>query len=42
MDSYSVSEDTGPTFCIGQHEPNRSLSVTPQMVRKVHESNVGS
>ncbi|KAJ5587310.1 uncharacterized protein N7459_003075 [Penicillium hispanicum] len=41
MDSYSASEDAAPSFCIGQHETNRSLSVTPQVVQRVHESNVG-
>ncbi|KAJ5313516.1 uncharacterized protein N7443_000400 [Penicillium atrosanguineum] len=39
MDSYSASEDPGPTFCIGHHEANRSVTVTPQMIRRVHESN---
>jgi len=42
MDSYSASEDPGPTFCIGHHEANRSVTVTPQMIRRVHETNVGS
>lgn len=40
MDNYSASEDAGPTFCIGHHGTNRSLSVTAQMIRRVHESNV--
>ncbi|KAJ5152393.1 hypothetical protein N7492_010688 [Penicillium capsulatum] len=39
MESYNPSEDAGPTFCIGHHETNRSVSVTPQMVQRVHESN---
>ncbi|KAJ5690303.1 hypothetical protein N7462_004695 [Penicillium macrosclerotiorum] len=39
MDSYSGSEDSGPTFCIGHHETNRTLAVTPQVVQRVHESN---
>jgi protein arginine N-methyltransferase 5 len=39
MDSYSASEDPGPTFCIGHHEANRSVTVTPQMIRRVHETN---
>jgi protein arginine N-methyltransferase 5 len=42
MDSYSASEDPGPTFCIGHHEANRSVAVTPQMIRRVHETNVSS
>lgn len=42
MDSYSTAEDAGPTFCIGHHEADRSLPVTPQVVRRAHESNVGS
>ena len=40
MDGYSASEDAGPSFCIGHHEVDRSVFVTPQMIRKVHESNV--
>lgn len=40
MDGYATSEDAAPTFCIGHHETNRSLTVTPQVVRAVHESNV--
>ncbi|KAJ5279382.1 hypothetical protein N7478_004754 [Penicillium angulare] len=39
MEGYSASEDPGPTFCIGHHENNRSVFVTPQVVRRVHESN---
>ncbi|KAJ5106989.1 hypothetical protein N7456_003664 [Penicillium angulare] len=39
MEGYSASEDPGPTFCIGHHETNRSVFVTPQVVRRVHESN---
>lgn len=42
MDSYSASEDPGPTFCIGHHEANRSVTVTPQMIIGVHETNVSS
>lgn len=38
MDGYS--EDVAPSFCIGHHETNWLVSVTPQLVRQVHESNV--
>ncbi|BDD62772.1 hypothetical protein MAP00_007734 [Monascus purpureus] len=38
MDSLSP-EDMAPPFCIGQHEPNRKLPVTPLVVQKAHESN---
>ncbi|KAJ5636218.1 uncharacterized protein N7484_009531 [Penicillium longicatenatum] len=39
MEGYSASEDAGPSFCIGHHEANRSIAVTPQVIQKVHESN---
>lgn len=42
MEGYSASEDPGPSFCVGHHETNRSVFVTPQVVRRVHESNVSS
>lgn len=40
MDSYGAADDPGVTFCVGHHEPNRSLVVTPQVVSRAHESNV--
>lgn len=40
MEGYSASEDAGPSFCIGHHEANRSIAVTPQVIQRVHESNV--
>ncbi|KAJ5159962.1 uncharacterized protein N7482_006966 [Penicillium canariense] len=39
MDTYGASEDPGVTFCIGHHETNRTLAVTPKMVSRVHETN---
>jgi protein arginine N-methyltransferase 5 len=42
MDNYGAADDPGVTFCIGHHEPNRTLSVTPQVVNWAHESNVSS
>lgn len=39
MDSFST-DDAAPSFCIGQHESNRSYAVTSDVVRKAHESNV--
>ncbi|CEJ58539.1 Putative Protein methyltransferase RmtC [Penicillium brasilianum] len=39
MDNYDATDDPGVTFCIGHHEPNRTLSVTPQVVSRAHESN---
>lgn len=40
MESYSASEDAGPSFCIGHHEADRFIPVTPQVIQRVHESNV--
>ncbi|CAI7569480.1 unnamed protein product [Penicillium glandicola] len=39
MESYNPSEDTGPAFCIGHHEHNRLVTVTPRVIQNVHESN---
>jgi protein arginine N-methyltransferase 5 len=42
MDNYGAADDPGVTFCIGHHEPTRTLMVTPQVVSRAHESNVSS
>ncbi|EPS32570.1 hypothetical protein PDE_07530 [Penicillium oxalicum 114-2] len=39
MDHYEAGDDPGVTFCIGHHEPNRSLTVTADHVIRAHESN---
>ncbi|CAI7615869.1 hypothetical protein PCG10_000239 [Penicillium crustosum] len=39
MESYNPSEDPGPAFCIGHHEHNRLITVTPRIIQNVHESN---
>ncbi|KAJ5558484.1 hypothetical protein N7461_002456 [Penicillium sp. DV-2018c] len=39
MESYSPSEDPGPAFCVGHHEHNRLITVTPRVIQNVHESN---
>ncbi|KAJ5337934.1 hypothetical protein N7452_004662 [Penicillium brevicompactum] len=39
MESYNPSEDPGPTFCVGHHEHNRLVTVTPRVIQNVHESN---
>ncbi|EAW13031.1 protein arginine N-methyltransferase [Aspergillus clavatus NRRL 1] len=40
MDSYSNnSDDLAPAFCVGQHERNRTLPITAQIVQAAHESN---
>ena len=33
-------DDVFPSFCIGQHESNRPWPVSPDAVRKTHESKV--
>ncbi|CAG7919027.1 unnamed protein product [Penicillium olsonii] len=39
MENYNPSEDPGPTFCVGHHEHNRMITVTPRVIQNVHESN---
>ncbi|OQD81395.1 hypothetical protein PENANT_c027G00697 [Penicillium antarcticum] len=39
MENHNHSEDPGPAFCIGHHEHNRLISVTPEVIQQVHESN---
>ncbi|CAG8125686.1 unnamed protein product [Penicillium salamii] len=39
MENYNPSEDPGPTFCVGHHEHNRLVTVTPRVIQNVHESN---
>ncbi|KAJ5782958.1 hypothetical protein N7457_004732 [Penicillium paradoxum] len=39
MESYNPSDDPGPAFCIGHHEHNRLVTVTPRVIQNVHESN---
>ncbi|KAI1838531.1 hypothetical protein DTO006G1_3598 [Penicillium roqueforti] len=39
MESYNSSEDPGPAFCVGHHEHNRLVTVTPRVIQNVHESN---
>jgi protein arginine N-methyltransferase 5 len=41
MENYNPSEDPGPAFCVGHHEHNRMVTVTPRVIQNVHESNVG-
>ncbi|GFF34476.1 protein arginine N-methyltransferase skb1 [Aspergillus lentulus] len=33
------SEDLAPAFCVGQHESNRAIPITTQIVQSAHESN---
>lgn len=40
MDTVPETEDMIHTFCIGQHESNRLMPVTPQVVQAAHASNV--
>ncbi|CAG8909243.1 unnamed protein product [Penicillium egyptiacum] len=39
MESYNPSDDPGPAFCVGHHEHNRLVTVTPRVIQNVHESN---
>ncbi|KAJ5488920.1 hypothetical protein N7539_003810 [Penicillium diatomitis] len=39
MDHYEPVNDPGVVFCIGHHEPNRSLKLTADHVIRAHESN---
>lgn len=40
MDTVPETDDMVHTFCIGQHESNRLMPVTPQVVQAAHASNV--
>jgi protein arginine N-methyltransferase 5 len=40
MDTVPEAEDMVHTFCIGHHEINRLMPVTPQVVQAAHASNV--
>lgn len=40
MDTPPDTDGMVHTFCIGQHESKRLTPVTPEVVRKAHESNV--
>jgi protein arginine N-methyltransferase 5 len=37
MDS---SDDLTPPFCVGQHETQRNIPISLQVVQQAHESNV--
>ncbi|KAL1967928.1 hypothetical protein VTN77DRAFT_2345 [Rasamsonia byssochlamydoides] len=39
MDTVPETEDLVYTFCIGQHESNRLMPVTPEVVQTAHASN---
>lgn len=40
MDTVPETDNMVHTFCIGQHESNRLIPVTPQLVQSAHASNV--
>ena len=42
MDSYNNPENMVPGLCVGQHESNRAVAVTTDIVQQAHESNVSS